>query len=106
MTELAKILKQLYKYAPHIQEYRREHEHNEERKQDRNKIPFNSFLCHLQLKNPPHEIKNSLNRLHSRLDTAENKNSELEDIEIQTFQISVRAKKDLGKKPTEPQTCN
>lgn len=74
--------------------------------QDRNKVPFNSFLCHLQLKNPPHEIKNSLNRLNSMLDTAENKNSELEDIEIQTFQISVRAKKDWGKKPTESQTCN
>lgn len=47
----------------------------------------------LQLKNPSSEIQNSLNRVNSTLDTAENKSSELEDIVIETIQIKVREKK-------------
>ena len=62
--------------------------------QDRNKIPCNSFLCLLQLNNPPPEMKNSLNRHNSRLNTAENKTNKFKDTAIDTIQIKVRQKKD------------
>lgn len=57
------------------------------------------YLCFLELKNPIPEIKNLLNRLNSRLDTAEDKSNELEDIIIETIQTEARG----GKKWEENQ---
>lgn len=54
-------------------------------------------LCLLELKTPTPEIKNSLNQLNSRLDTAEGKNNEREDTELETIQTETREKKTGGK---------
>lgn len=70
--------------------------------EDRNKIPFNSFLCFLELKNTISEIKNLLDRLNSRLDTGEDKTNELEDRAIETIQTEAR-KKRLEKNHLSPQ---
>lgn len=60
------------------------------------------YLCFLELKNPIPEIKNLLNRLNSRLDTAKDKSNDLEDIIIETIQTEARGEKKMGRKSTEP----
>lgn len=102
MTELADEDVKRAIVTPYTQELRRKHEHNREM-QGRNKIPFNSFLCLLELKNPTPDIK-----IHwidnIRLDTAEDKTNELEDIVRETTKTETRVgEKKQEKKSSDPQ---
>lgn len=73
-------------------------EENMREMEETSKIPFNSFLCLLMLKNTVSEIKDSLDRLR-RLDISEDRTNESEDSKRNYSNWSQQEKKTGKKSP-------